>query len=137
MTKWIGDDSPQKQCVLILLTTLKEHAAGGGLFGCPLYNCELELLPTTFPEPLPNEVALRIAAADAFDRLLKAATVTLLEPIMKVEVTTPEDHVGDVINDLQQRRAIITGTQLRGPNTCSTPKRRSRRCSATPWPCGV
>ncbi len=117
ITKWIADDSPQKQCVLILLQTLKEHAAGGGLFGCPLYNCEIELLPTTFPEPLPNEVALRIAAADAFDRVLKAATVTLLEPIMKVEVTTPEDHVGDVINDLQQRRAIITGTQLRGPNT--------------------
>ncbi|MDX1965037.1 MAG: elongation factor G [Pirellulales bacterium] len=116
-TQWIAEDSHQKQCVYILQTALREHAEGGGLYGCPLYNCHLELLPTTLPEPLPNEVALRIAAADAFDRVLKSATVTLLEPIMKVEVTTPEDHVGDVINDLQQRRAMITGSQLRGPNT--------------------
>jgi len=116
-TRWITEDSQQKQCVVTQLTAIKEHAAGGGLFGCPLYNCHIELLPLPFPEPLPGEVALRIAAADTFDRVLKAAGVTLLEPIMKVEVTTPEDHVGDVINDLQQRRAIITGSQLRGPNT--------------------
>ncbi|MGC4001927.1 MAG: elongation factor G [Pirellulales bacterium] len=117
ISKWIGDDAAKKQCVFILQSTLKEHAEGGGLYGCPLYNCEIELLPTTLPEPLPGEVALRIAAADAFDKVLKKAGVSLLEPIMKVEVTTPEDHVGDVINDLQQRRAIITGTELRGPNT--------------------
>ncbi len=116
-TNWIADDSHKKQCVFILQTALREHAEGGGLFGCPLYNCHFELLPTTLPEPLPSEVALRIAAADAFDKLLRQAGVTLLEPIMQVEVTTPEDHVGDVINDLQQRRAIITGTELRGPNT--------------------
>jgi elongation factor G len=116
-TNWIADDSHKKQCVFILQTAVREHAEGGGLYGCPLYNCHFELLPTTLPEPLPSEVALRIAAADAFDKLLRQAGVTLLEPIMHVEVTTPEDHVGDVINDLQQRRAIITGTELRGPNT--------------------
>jgi elongation factor G len=117
ISRWIAEDSHKKQCVYILQSALKEHAEGGGLYGCPLYNCQLELLETPLPEPLPNEMALRIAAADAFDKVLKAATVTLLEPIMKVEVTTPEDHVGDVINDLQQRRAIITGSELRGHNT--------------------
>ena len=70
-----------------------------------------------FPDPLPGEVALRIAAADAFTKVLQAAGVTLLEPIMRLEVTTPEDHLGDVINDLQQRRAIINSTENRGGMT--------------------
>ena len=41
----------------------------------------------------------------------------LLEPIMKLEITTPEEHLGDFISDLQQRRAVITHTQHRGRNT--------------------
>lgn len=116
-TQWIMEDAHQGQCIQTMLTALREHAEGGGLLGCPLWNCSLELLPTPFPEPLPNEVALRIAAADAFNKVLEEAGVMLLEPIMQVEVTTPEEHLGDVINDLQQRRAIITGTQTRGHNT--------------------
>ncbi len=116
-TKWTMEDSAQGQCIQTMLTSLKEHAEGGGLLGCPLWNCSIELLPVPFPEPLPNEVALRIAAADAFNKALEKAGVVLLEPIMKVEVTTPADHVGDVINDLQQRRAIITDQQMRGFNT--------------------
>ena len=46
--------------------------------------------------------------------MLNEAGTVLLEPMMKVEVSVPEEHVGDVINDLQQRRAIITGTSIRG-----------------------
>ena len=69
---------------------------------------------TRLRDPIPGEVALRIAAADAFTRVLQAAGVVLMEPIMALEVTTPDDHLGDVINDLQQRRAIITSTQNRG-----------------------
>ena len=90
---------------------------GAGLLGCPLWNCSLELLEHPLPEPIPTEVPLRIAAADAFTRVLEAAGVVLLEPIMAVEVTTPDEHLGDVINDLQQRRAIITSTQNRGAIT--------------------
>ena len=100
--------------------------------GCPLWSCSLELLEMPFPEPMPGEVALRIAAADAFTKALQAAGVTLLEPIMRLEVTTPEDHLGDVINDLQQRRAIINSTETAAASRCSKPKRPSRPCSATP-----
>jgi elongation factor G len=78
------------------------------------------VLESPIPEPLPGEVAIRIAAADAIDNLLKAAGSVLLEPVMKVEVTVPEDHLGDVINDLQQRRAIITATEIRGGATVLT-----------------
>src|SRR5258708_37194741 len=104
------EDPAKNTCVQTAVSSLKEAAEGGGLFGCPLWSCSFELLEFPFPDPLPSEVALRIAAADAFTKVLQAAAVTLLEPIMRLEVTTPEAHLGDVINDLQQRRAIITST---------------------------
>jgi elongation factor G len=65
-------------------------------------------------------VAIRIAAADAIENMLNAAGTVLLEPVMRVEVSVPEEHLGDVINDLQQRRAIITATEIRGPATVLT-----------------
>jgi elongation factor G len=113
-TNWYVEDSPTRNAIQLILSALKEAAEGGGLKGCPLWSCSLELLPMPFPEPLPGEVALRIAAADAFTKALQAAKVTLLEPIMRLEVTTPEDHLGDVINDLQQRRATINSTDNHG-----------------------
>ena len=116
-TNWVMEDAQQGQCIQTMLTALKEHAEGGGMYGYPLWNCSLELLPTPFPEPLPNEVALRYAASDAFTKVLESAGVMILEPIMEVEVTTPPDHLGDIINDLQQRRAIITNQELRGHTT--------------------
>ncbi len=77
----------------------------------------MELLPAPFPEPLPNEVALRIAAADAFNKVLARRRGDAAGADHGVEVTTPEDHLGDFISDLQQRRAIITNQELRGNRT--------------------
>jgi elongation factor G len=116
-SNWFTEDSAVRNAVAILVAAQKEHAEGGGQLGCPLWNCMIEVLEHPFPEPIPGEVALRIAAADAFTRVLEAAGVVLMEPIMALEVSTPEDHLGDVINDLQQRRAIITSTQNRGATT--------------------
>jgi elongation factor G len=116
-TKWFSEVAPVRNAISTLQSALKEHAEGGGLLGCPLWNCSIELLEHPLPEPIPTEVPLRIAAADAFNRVLEAAGVVLLEPIMALEVTTPDEHLGDVINDLQQRRAIITSTQNRGAIT--------------------
>jgi elongation factor G len=113
-TYWTSEDAAVRAAIATITASLKEHAEGGGLLGCPLWNCAIELLEHPLGDPIPGEVALRIAAADAFTRVLQAASVVLMEPIMSVEVTTPDDHLGDVINDLQQRRAIITSTQNRG-----------------------
>ena len=63
-----------------------------------------------------NEIAFRYAAADAFNKALQAAGTVLLEPIMRLQITTPEDNLGDFISDLQQRRAVITHTAHRGRN---------------------
>jgi elongation factor G len=113
---WFPEDSARAHCVNILVTALKESAEGGGLLGCPMWNCQIEVCEHPLGDPLPGETALRIAAADAFDKALREAGAVLLEPIMRLEVTTPEEHLGDIINDLQQRRAIITRTETRGPN---------------------
>ncbi|MEI8309802.1 MAG: hypothetical protein WCH98_03505 [Verrucomicrobiota bacterium] len=75
------------------------------------------------PGQMVNDIgkgAIRIAAADAVDKLLAAAGSVLLEPVMRVEVSVPEEHLGDVINDLQQRRAIITATEIRAGVTVLT-----------------
>src|SRR5262249_22066188 len=61
-------------------------------------------------------LAFRIAAANAFQRGLQEAGIVLLEPIMKLEIITPQDNLGDFVSDLQQRRAIIQQTQMRGKN---------------------
>jgi elongation factor G len=58
-----------------------------------------------------------MAAADAFNRGLQVAGVVLLEPIMHLEVSVPEEYLGDFVSDLQRRRAVITRTHTRGRDT--------------------
>ena len=99
---------------------VRESAELGGLKGCPLCGVRILVLESPIPDPPPGDIAIRIAAADAIERLLQKAGTVLLEPVMRVEVTVPEEHLGDVINDLQQRRAIITATEIRGGATVLT-----------------
>jgi elongation factor G len=119
-----GDIRLESDALAALAATMteavRESAERGGLKGCPLWGVRLVVLESPIPEPPPGEVAIRIAAADAIESLLAKAGTVLLEPVMKVEVTVPEEHLGDVINDLQQRRAIITATELRGGATVLT-----------------
>jgi elongation factor G len=115
---------PENESVAALAATMtqsvRESAERGGLKGCPLWATRIVVLESPLPDPLPSDVAIRIAAADAIENLLAAAGSVLLEPVMRVEVSVPEDHLGDVINDLQQRRAIITGTEIRAGVTVLT-----------------
>ncbi|MDO4550736.1 MAG: elongation factor G [Planctomycetia bacterium] len=100
------------------LQTLKEQGAGGGMFGFPLIRSKITITRLAFNEmDTENDVPVRIAAADAFSKAIKETGVHLMEPIMKVEVTTPDECVGDIVNDLLQRRAVINHTFMRGKNT--------------------
>ena len=95
-----------------------ERAAGGGLLaGFPLSGVRIDVTDAEMHEEGSDEVAFRIAAGDAFDRSMEKAGPVLLEPVMKVEVTTPEDYMGELVGDLQQRRAIISATETRGTMT--------------------
>ena len=84
------------------------------MLGFPLMNVKITVLGGETHETESNETAFRMAAADAFRKGLQQAGTVLLEPIMRIEVTTPEEHLGDFVSDLQQRRAVITRTQPRG-----------------------
>ncbi len=96
--------------------TIRDQLAGGGMFGFPLIHIKTTVLDITTDETT-NETAVNIAAADAFNKATLEAGVDLMEPIMKLEVTTPEESVGGIIGDLQQRRAQINQTFIRGRNT--------------------
>ena len=111
---WFPQDETTSAIAALMTQSIRESAERGGLKGCPLWATRIVVLESTLPDPPPSDVAIRMAAADCIDRLLADAGTVLLEPVMRVEVSVPEDHLGNVINDLQQRRAIITNTELRG-----------------------
>lgn len=96
--------------------TLKDQGASGS-FGFPLIGVKMTVLGGVSREGESTEVAFRIAAADAFNKALRNAGYQILEPVMKVEITTPDEFVGDIVGDLQQRRAVVNGTHSRGKFT--------------------
>jgi len=98
----------------ILLSALRDVVKGGGTVGYPLINMKLTLIDVEYREGETTETALRGAASDAMRSALYDGGAVLLEPIMKLEVVTPEDFIGNVSADLNSRRAIIVNTEPRG-----------------------
>jgi len=111
---WFPEGDQQADIAAAMTEAVRESAERGGVKGCPLWGVRIVVRESPLPDPLPGEIAVKIAAADAIEQLLEQAGTLLLEPIMRVEVSVPEEHLGDVINDLQQRRAVITATEIRG-----------------------
>ncbi|MFO0924620.1 MAG: elongation factor G [Pirellulales bacterium] len=100
------------------LEELRNRADGGGLIGSfPLTGIRVSIHGGQLQEVGSDEIAFRIAANDAFDQGLKEGGPALLEPVMKLEITTPDDYMGEIVGDLQQRRAIIEKTENRGITT--------------------
>jgi elongation factor G len=99
------------------LEVLGELGQGGGSLGFPLMHVKMTVLSGETHETESTELAFRLAAANAFEKGLREAGLVLLEPIMSIEVTVPDENLGDIVSDLQQRRAIITRTQSRGNGT--------------------
>jgi elongation factor G len=98
----------------VLLNALRDELKGGGIVGYPLINMKVVLKDIDYREGETTEVALRAASSDAMRHALQDGGATLLEPIMKLEVVTPEDFLGNITADLNSRRAIIVNTELRG-----------------------
>lgn len=96
------------------LQVLQEKVQGTGLYGFPLTQVKLTILGGKVHETESNELAFQMAAADAFERALREAGTIVMEPIMRVEVVTPEEYLGDFVADLQRRRANIEHTFQRG-----------------------
>ena len=101
----------------VVLEELESAGQGGGLIGFPLMRIKVTVLGGEVAETGPSEIAFRTATNHAFDQALRAAGPVLLEPIMRLEISTPDEHVGDLVSDLQQRRAILHSTESRGTDT--------------------
>jgi elongation factor G len=93
---------------------LLQAQENGLLAGFPVIDFKATLVDGKYHDVDSSVLAFEIAARAAFRELRDKAAPKLLEPIMKVEVTTPEDYVGDVIGDLNSRRGMIQGTDQRG-----------------------
>lgn len=85
--------------------------SSGTLAGFPVLDVEVEVYDGAFHAVDSSAIAFEIAAKGAFRQSMPKAGAQLLEPIMKVDVFTPEDNVGDVIGDLNRRRGMISGQE--------------------------
>ncbi|MFC3096757.1 elongation factor G [Alteraurantiacibacter palmitatis] len=93
---------------------MKETAETGSLIGFPIIDFSVELLDGKYHDVDSSALAFEIAGRGAMREGAQKAGIKLLEPIMKVEVVTPEEYMGDVIGDLNSRRGMIQGTDTRG-----------------------
>ena len=99
------------------MEVLSEQVEGSGSLGFPLMKSSQRAGRRDSAKPNPTIWPFAWRPPTPFNKALAAAGIVLLEPIMKLDITTPEEHLGDIVSDLQQRRAIITHTQPRGRNT--------------------
>ncbi|MAV74631.1 MAG: elongation factor G [Halieaceae bacterium MED-G27] len=88
---------------------IEEQMQNGVLAGYPLLGLKATLYDGSFHDVDSNEMAFKIAASMATKKLADSGGAVLLEPIMKVEVVTPEENMGDVVGDLNRRRGLILG----------------------------
>jgi elongation factor G len=84
------------------------------LAGFPIIDVKATLLDGSFHDVDSSEMAFKIAGTMAFKEAARLAKPVLLEPIMAVEVVTPEDYMGDVMGDLSSRRGRLSGNEQRG-----------------------
>jgi elongation factor G len=90
---------------------VKEQMANGVIAGYPVVDCRVTIFDGSYHDVDSSEIAFKIAGSMAFKEGAKKARPVLLEPIMKVEVVTPEDYMGDVNGDLNRRRGVLQGLE--------------------------
>jgi len=114
--KIVGGSIP-KEFIKPTLDGIKEAAQGGVIAGYPVIDFKVTLVDGSFHDVDSSEMAFKMAGIFAFKDAMQKASPILLEPIMKVEVSTPEDYQGELMGDLNRRRGQIQGMETRG-NVC-------------------
>ncbi|MCS1408208.1 MAG: Elongation factor G [Verrucomicrobia subdivision 3 bacterium] len=104
--KIVGGVIP-KEFIPAIISGLKESVAGGVLAGYPMVDLKLTIIDGSAHDVDSNELAFKMAAIFAFKDAAKDAGMILLEPVMKVEVSTPEEYQGDILGDINRRRGKI------------------------------
>jgi elongation factor G len=100
---------------------IQEQMVNGVIAGFPVVDVKVTLFDGSYHDVDSNEMAFKIAGSMCFKEGAKKAKPVLLEPVMKVEVVTPETHMGDVVGDINRRRGIVQGMD-------DTPSGRVIRC---------
>jgi len=90
---------------------IQEQIANGIIAGYPIVDVKATLFDGSYHEVDSSEMAFKVAGSMAFRNAALIANPVLLEPLMKVEVVTPEDYMGDVMGDLSRRRGILQGME--------------------------
>jgi len=98
----------------VLEETVHDAARSGGVVGYPLMKVRLTLLDASHRAGETTELAIQAAASEAVHEALNDAGVVLLEPIMRVEILTPDEFLGNIQADLNARRAVIVSSERRG-----------------------
>ena len=111
--KIVGGAIP-KEYIPAIEKGVTEAMENGIVAGYPVVDFKVTVFDGSFHEVDSNEMAFKIAASMAFKDGMKQASPVLLEPIMKVEVVTPDEYMGDVMGDLSSRRGRIEGMNVQG-----------------------
>ena len=111
--KIVGGAIP-KEFIKPTMDGIKEAALGGVVAGYPVIDFKVTLVDGSFHDVDSSEMAFKMAGIFAFKDAMQKASPILLEPIMKVEVSTPEDYQGELMGDLNRRRGQIQGMETRG-----------------------
>lgn len=111
--KIVGGAIP-KEYIPAIEKGVTEAMENGIVAGYPVVDFKVTVFDGSFHEVDSNEMAFKIAASMAFKDGMKQASPVLLEPIMKVEVVTPDEYIGDVMGDLSSRRGRIEGMNVQG-----------------------
>jgi elongation factor G len=93
---------------------IREAMETGPLAGYPMTGCEVDLFDGSYHDVDSSELAFKIAGSMAFQQATKQAKPVLLEPVMAVEIVTPEEYMGDVIGDVTSRRGRVQNMEARG-----------------------
>ncbi len=114
--KIVGGAIP-KEYIPAIIHGLNEAIRGGVMAGYPVVDIKVEIIDGTFHEVDSNELAFKMAGIFALKEAAKKAAPILLEPVMKVEVTTPDEYQGDLLGDLNRRRGKIQNIEVKDSST--------------------
>ncbi len=113
VNKIVGGSIP-REYIPAVEKGIVEASEGGVIAGYPVVDVKVSLIEGSYHEVDSSEMAFKIAGSMAFKAACQNAGPILLEPVMSVEVVSPEDFMGDVIGDLSSRRGRIQGIEARG-----------------------
>jgi elongation factor G len=114
--KIVGGAIP-KEYIPAVIDGVNEAIKGGVLAGYPMVDVKVNIIDGTFHEVDSNELAFKMAGIFAFKEAAKKAGMIMLEPVMKVEVTTPDEYQGDLLGDINRRRGKIISIEAKDAST--------------------